>query len=158
MTDSRPWGERVYALWRSPEFSLLVMFVALVLACVAVFVLAPKVTRNTQRLDRQQRALAAKEREDNIIQRQTTYRVCARNSVDRAFAHDAVSHGPNGQAAVRHLEEVLPILDCAPNLRGQPARALPPTQQRAFVDRWKNGFLSLGEEGICSVPPTKPFC
>lgn len=152
------WYHRVHALWRSPEFALLVMFFALCLVCVALFIQGPKVSRNTTRLDRQQRALSMQERKDNIVQRQTSYRVCARNAVDRAFAHDAVSRGPEGAKAVRHLERVLPILDCVPNLTGQPAHAMSPLRQRAFVRRWVRNELSLGEQGICSVPPTKPYC
>jgi hypothetical protein len=128
-----------------------------VLLALTWFLTTSKVDSNSKRLDRQARALAVKERVDNVVQRQTTYRVCARNSVDRAFAHDAV-YRSGGLPALRHIEDVLPILACKPNLHGQPARALPRREQRLFVRDWRTGRLSLGEQGICSVPPSKPFC
>jgi hypothetical protein len=94
--------------------------------------------------------VAEVERADRDQNRVTAYRLCSRNTVDRAFAHSRVRMSA-GRAAVAELEKTtsLPILDCKPNLRGRGAKVLLPREQRVFVRRWEQGKLSAEERGIC---------
>lgn len=98
----------------------------------------------------------AKQRESSQL-RAITYRVCQRESVDRAYAH---SFTPRRDWP--RVERQLPILDCDPNITGAPAKPLSSQDQRAFVARFKAGTLPLREQGICRerVPdsPNEPVC
>jgi hypothetical protein len=102
-----------------------------------------RIKANTERIGRI-------EQTDRNSSRATAYRLCARNMVDRAFAHSSIQRGA-GMKAVRRLERVdgIPILDCLPNLEGKGARPMSRSGQRAFVKRWEDGKLSGPELGIC---------
>lgn len=108
-------------------------------------------------------AVRAVEKRDRDSSRATAFRLCSRNTVDRAFAHSRVA-SVNPQAA-RLLENpvFLPILDCKPNLRGISAKPLSPKAQRAFVRRWEEGKLTGPQRGICpntriGLPVTDTNC
>jgi hypothetical protein len=73
-----------------------------------------------------------------------TYRICQREAVDRAYAH---SFTPRRELA--KVERTLPILDCAPNARNEPARPFTAAQQREFVRRFVEERLSRRQQGIC---------
>lgn len=94
--------------------------------------------------------LAAIEKVDRNSARATAFRLCTRNSVDRAFAHSRVGRS-EGMRELRKLEapDGLPILNCAPNLLGRGAAPLSPLQQRDFVRRWEQHKLMPAELGIC---------
>lgn len=94
--------------------------------------------------------LAEIERVDRNSARATAFRLCTRNSVDRAFAHSRVGRG-EGMKELRKLEapDGLPILNCTPNLLGKGAGPLSPLQQREFVRRWEQHKLTPAELGIC---------
>jgi hypothetical protein len=86
------------------------------------------------------------EEANEVSNRATAYRLCSRNRVDRAFAHDRV-----GPADARELmrNDGIPILNCRPNLDGRGAQPWSFAEQRAFVRRWRQGRLSNEELGIC---------
>lgn len=85
------------------------------------------------------------------------YRQCARNSVDRAFAHSRVRQSA-GRESERQLELTLPIIDCRPNLSGDPPTVLPPAAQRRFVLKWERGDLNNSEQGLCRTKLDQPGC
>jgi hypothetical protein len=111
------------------------------------------------------RAIEVKDRNTN---RNTAYRLCSRNAVDRAFAHSSVRRNlaraqgeAAADAAVRELQrpDVLPILNCKPNLVGKGAAPMTPAQQHEFVRRWELHRLSAEERGVCPgsrVGPRRP--
>lgn len=76
-----------------------------------------------------------------------TFRLCARQNNDRAFAHSVTR-----PAALALARKRLPILDCEPNLSGRPARVMPDADQREFVRRFVAGDLTRAETGICREP------
>lgn len=97
------------------------------------------------------RKLARVEANDRRRTFSTAFRLCTRGKVDRAFAHSRVAlrGGPPGFS--RFLEGIrgLPILNCAPNLRGLSASPLSPRAQRAFTRRWAAGRVTGAQAGIC---------
>lgn len=102
--------------------------------------------------------VAEVEKQDRETNRATAYRLCSRNAVDRAFAHSSVRRNLTrtqgkaaADAAIAELQrvEVLPILDCEPNLEGRGAAPMTPTQQTEFVGRYERGELTPEERGIC---------
>jgi hypothetical protein len=115
------------------------VFFNLILMCVAIFVGAQLL-----------RTVAEVEKTDRVSARATAYRLCSRNSVDRAFAHSRVMMA-GGLRALAPLEDEhgIPILDCTPNLDGRGAVPLPIHAQRDFVRRWERHELTNSELGIC---------
>lgn len=122
-------------------------------------------------------ALETKNRDTN---RETAFRLCTRNKVDRAFAHASIrgipikgiqrgqTRSPGERRALEAVSDqlmigpLLPILDCDPNLRGKGAHPLPLSEQIKFVKRWARGDLTLPEAGICpnsvigqAAPPSR---
>jgi hypothetical protein len=139
MTHQHPYRRRddsvASILWRR-----LLPAVTVIIAALALYVVI-------QRLEQV-------ERRDRDTARRASYRLCARNRADRAFAHASVTRrlsGPAQARALRALEdpEGIPILDCGANLRGGGARLMAPAAQRAFVEKWIRGELTLPELGIC---------
>lgn len=113
---------------------------------------------NTDRIDRQ-------ETRDVVRLRRADARLCARENLVRAEVHVAYQQQqpmPAPEAFVgepilkvlldqareiqeRGLQRVrtnLPILECAPNLRGKAAFPLPPEKQKRFVQLYVEGRLS----------------
>lgn len=113
---------------------------------------------NTDRIDRQ-------ETRDVIRLRRADARLCARENLVRAEVHVAYQQQqpmPPPEAFVeqpilkvlldqareiqdRGLQRVrtnLPILECAPNLKGRPAYPLLPEKQKRFVELYVEGRLS----------------
>jgi hypothetical protein len=107
---------------------------------------------NQRRLDRQQRMLGYLERRDRINSYQTAFRFCRRINVDRAVVHYYLGRG-FGLRTLQRLEERGgdPILDCDPNVTGNPARYIGPLEQRKFVRRWRDNHLTPVEIGICRI-------
>lgn len=79
--------------------------------------------------------------------RRAAWRLCERDMRDRALAHAFVQQSD----ALKLVQQQNPIVDCDPNLVGEPAKPLPPHAQEAFVRRWQRGELEPLPE-----PPTPP--
>lgn len=120
------------------------------------------ITKNQQKLDDQQKQLIYLERRDRINSYQTAYRFCSRINNDRASTHWFISrlaHAQTGEARkrllkIQHKLEARngePILNCDPNVVGNPATYISPAAQRRYVRRWDAGKLTAAETGICRV-------
>lgn len=140
-------GARYWALY---VYRNLLPAAALVLAALALNQANGKSDAALRRANRATKAVADVEQIDRNAQRATSYRLCTRNKVDRAFAQNAVRLR-RGRAAVRALQTLnaLPVLDCTPNIHGRGARPLPPAEQDAFVARWARRELSAADVGVC---------
>lgn len=117
-----------------------------------------EIRENTVRIDKQ-------EHHDTRLLRRADARLCARENLVRAEVHVAYQQRqpmPPPEAflsspilkvlldrarsvqkeGLRRVRDNLPILECAPNLRGQPAYALTDRKQRRFVDLYVHGRLT----------------
>jgi hypothetical protein len=72
--------------------------------------------------------IADLEQADVALGRAAAYRLCVRQTVDRADRHAEAS-----RSVRRRRERRIPIVDCVANYRGRPAFALPVHEQRRFV-------------------------
>ena len=133
-----------------PEYVIIGLLVlCLTLVSVAVGVGALLLKNVSDAVDKVEATMAKVERieeRNRQTNNATAFRLCSRNSIDRAFAQSFADRqerkrlqGPHG----------IPILDCDPNLHGQGAKVLPPGAQDAFVERWQRRRLSPIERGIC---------
>lgn len=125
-----------------------------------------KISANTKRIKRVLKRVEGGERRDVISVRRAATRICARQNLERAEIHAAyqrpivllspfstlVKSEPvlelilKGQetlrkSALKRVHRFLPILDCAPNLKGKPAVARPPALQSRFVKLYLEGRL-----------------
>ena len=136
----------------------------LLLGCVVGVTLyqQQQIRNNQESIQHQQRAqskqqheLARLEKRDRINSYQTAYRFCSRINNDRAAVHWLIKTGtrPDKKSRMRALEKKsgIPILNCAPNITGDPATYMSPSRQRRFVQRWSSGHLTPAEIGICRV-------
>jgi hypothetical protein len=107
------------------------------------------------------------ERADRDTARATAFRLCTRNKVDRAYAHArerglviaGLPHPPRMSFQERRLRRMvsrllmdsrlLPILDCAPNVKGHGARPLPIPEQERYVREWAHRTLPGVDLGVC---------
>lgn len=125
------------------------LMLCLILVSVAVGVGALLLKNVSDAVDKVEATVAkverveARNRETNNA---TAFRLCSRNSIDRAFAQSFATpeerrryQGPHG----------IPILNCDPNLHGKGAKILSPGAQNEFVERWQRRRLSAVERGIC---------
>jgi type II secretory pathway pseudopilin PulG len=133
-----------------------------------------RIQNNQDRLDRQQMLmhhqqsrLSLLEDRQRLNSYRTAYRFCTRINVDRAALHwltyDQIvssARGPEAKRALRfanfyrrRLEDKagMPILDCFPNITGNPAAYMTPHRQRTFVSRWARHKLAPSEIGICKI-------
>lgn len=119
---------------------------------------------NQKKNAEQQVQLEKLEERDRIAAYRAAYRFCTRINVDRAALQSLVIRTRNSQrsdprarrfarAYLRKLQskEGTPILDCAPNVVGGPAKYQSPRKQLAFVRRWDKGKLTPAEIGICKI-------
>lgn len=112
---------------------------------------------NQWRIQGQQRNLEHLEQRDRINSYQAAYRFCTREAVNRVVVHwfiGKISDRRRSRALLRRLEQKsgLPVLDCEPNVRGEPARYQSPAKQHLFIRRWVKRELSAAELGICRIP------
>jgi hypothetical protein len=116
-----------------------------------------EINSNQAEIAKQQTSLAKLEERDRINSYQTAYRFCTRGDIDRAVLHwfASASGKPNAatRAYLRRLErkDGAPILDCKPNVTGDPATYMSPRRQREFVRRWRDHELTPVEIGICRI-------
>jgi hypothetical protein len=117
-------------------FAMIFIVIVAIGMSVATIIVVRRVDHNTQQiatLERQHaseaRALIsalakADEQQADAIKaaRQAEYRICVRQQIIRAAIDLDTGHD----------EPRLPLYDCKPNLRGQPARRLTPPQSRTF--------------------------
>jgi hypothetical protein len=111
------------------------------------------------------------ERVDRDTGRATAFRLCTRNKDDRAYAHTrerglailkadgtwipaTPMSASERLAAPRHVralmaKNLLPILDCDPNVQGVGASPLPISAQEDYMNRWRMGKLAPVEYGVC---------
>lgn len=114
--------------------------------------------------------IETKEDQQIDLVRRATWRICERTMRDRALAHALIGEAsPTGAGDTRSentkvrrlVEQQNPIVDCDPNLRGEPADPLPSAAQREFVRRWQRGELDPLPEvpgeppGLRPTPPGK---
>jgi hypothetical protein len=100
------------------------------------------------------------EAKDTASLRTAAFRICARDQLDRAEIHAAYatpiiipqsadpiviqllsSAEAQRKVSLRRVRANLPILDCKPNLEGNPADPLGPKGQRSFVAKYLQGLL-----------------
>lgn len=146
-TGRRRWDAvKTAVAWSSPA----TLIVSAVIGYVAISTasdaqdLARAVRRNTD-------AIEVKEDRAIDLTRRASWRLCERAMRDRALLHAAlITPPPDGESPAQQearrlfralVERQNPIVDCDPNLVGQPAYALPVKDQRAFVRRWQAGEL-----------------
>lgn len=103
------------------------------------------------------RTIEVKEDQQIDLTRRANWRICERTMRDRALAHALIGVATDTSNGVanetrRLVERQNPIVDCDPNLRGQPAEPLPPAAQRAYVRRWQRGELTPLPE-VPGAPP-----
>jgi hypothetical protein len=113
------------------------------------------VTNNQFRLQTQQRQLTYLEKRDRASSYQAAYRFCTRIDIDRAAIQWFVSLSSNKQARqiLNRLRrrDGLPVLNCVPNVIGNPAAYWSPAKQHKFVRRWAKHMLTPPEIGICRI-------
>lgn len=135
---------------------------ALFLVATTVLSILGMVTAN--RVSKNSKAIAKQQRDDTRHSRRSDARQCARENLVRAEVHVAYQSGQpmpppeqfaeepilrvllnaartNQEDGLRRVRRNLPILACAPNLKGRPAYALTDDRQKRFVELYESGKL-----------------
>lgn len=135
--------------WKMLAWVVIAEFILIAALSVAFLILLDKANTNQQKITRNHDAIT-------VALEHTSFRQCARINNDRAVAHYFIARG---RGKIEHrLQMQLPILDCNPNVVGQPAKVLSHDKQSDFVKRWALGKLTDAERGVCPDPPDESIC
>jgi hypothetical protein len=144
-----------------------ILMVAVGILIVLVAGISVAAWRASDRATRAAEEIEKVEREDRDVARMTAFRLCSRNTADRAFSHARIRGIPvpgaedsrgitpeeikSRRALSRELMKpvYIPILDCSPNLRGMGAKTQSIAEQENYLKRWAAGKLTGPERGVC---------
>jgi hypothetical protein len=135
--------------WTMLVWVVIAEFILIAVLSIAFLILLDKISANQKKIVRNHDAISTE-------LEHTAFRQCARINNDRAVAHFFIAKGD--VKIEQRLQKQLPILDCKPNIIGQPAYPYSPVKQSDFVRRWASNRLTNAERGICPKPPDKSIC
>lgn len=168
MSTERDEGKRAHhgLFVLNVEDRKLFAFVAalLLVAVVGTGTLSCASLKISNRVSKNSAAIASQQRSDTIRARRSDARICSRENLVRAEVHVAYQSGQpmpppekfanepilqvllsaaraNQQGGLKRVRRNLPILGCAPNLKGRPAYALPEKKQKRFVELYEDSKL-----------------